>query len=164
MCIQYCFPMHHNKLGIICMLCFCCVLCNCIIPDLDIHIYVCVCVYKYIYIYIHTVHTYIHWESTMPCLSSWSLDILLIIQDSCTCDVPGCRYSYSVICMCLCNGTGRPAGPLWLTHGGRGKVEAISQTPFSSAFSWMKSYEFWLKFQWDLFLSVHLSIFQHWFR
>ena len=28
-----------------------------------------------------------------------------------------------------------------LTHWGRGKMEAISQTPFSSAFSWMKMYE-----------------------
>ena len=35
-----------------------------------------------------------------------------------------------------------------LTHWGRDKMDAISQTPFSSAFSWMKIFEFRLKFHW----------------
>ena len=35
---------------------------------------------------------------------------------------------------------------------------------FSRAFSWMKMFEFRLKFQWSLFLMVRLTIFQHWFR
>ena len=35
----------------------------------------------------------------------------------------------------------------WLTHWGRYKMEAISQTTFSNTFSWMKMYEFQLKFQ-----------------
>ena len=35
---------------------------------------------------------------------------------------------------------------------------------FSNGFSWMKLYEFWLKFHWSLFLAVQLTIFQHWFR
>ena len=51
-----------------------------------------------------------------------------------------------------------------LTHWGRDKMDAISQTTFSSAFSWMKMFEFRLKFHWSLFLRVQLTIFQHWFR
>ena len=43
-------------------------------------------------------------------------------------------------------------------------MAAISQTTYSSAFSWMKMFEFRLKFQWSLFLRVQLTIFQHWFR
>ena len=49
---------------------------------------------------------------------------------------------------------------LHLTHWGREKMDAISQTTFSSAFSWMKMFEFRLKFHWSLFLGVQL-IFQH---
>ena len=48
-------------------------------------------------------------------------------------------------------------GPL--THWGRDKMDAISQTTFGSAFSWMKMFEFRLKFQWSLFLRVQLTIF-----
>ena len=51
-----------------------------------------------------------------------------------------------------------------LTHWGRDKMDAISQTTSSSAFSWMKMLECRLKFQWSLFLRVQLTIFQHWFR
>ena len=51
-----------------------------------------------------------------------------------------------------------------LTHWGRGKMAAIFQTAFSNAFSWMKMFEFRLKFHWSLFLRVQLTIFQHWFR
>ena len=55
--------------------------------------------------------------------------------------------------------------PVWfLTHWGRDKMDAISQTTFSSAFYWMKMYELWLKIHWSLFLRVQLTIFQHWFR
>ena len=54
---------------------------------------------------------------------------------------------------------------LWkLTHWGRGKMDAISQTTFSNEFSWMKMYEYRLKFHWNLFLRVQLTVFQHWFR
>ena len=49
-------------------------------------------------------------------------------------------------------------------HWGRDKMDAILQTPFWSAFSWMKMFEFRLKFHWSLFLRVQLTIFQHWFR
>ena len=51
-----------------------------------------------------------------------------------------------------------------LTHWGRDKMAAVSQTMFSNAFSWMKIYEFCLKFHWSLFRRFQLTIFQHWFR
>ena len=57
------------------------------------------------------------------------------------------------------------AGPtILLTHWGRDKMAAIFRTTFSNAFSWMKIYEFRLRFHWNLFLRVQLTIFQHWFR
>ena len=43
-----------------------------------------------------------------------------------------------------------------------GKMTIISQTIFSDAFSWMKSFIFWLKFHWNLFLRVQLTITQNW--
>ena len=52
----------------------------------------------------------------------------------------------------------------FLTHWGRDKMDAISQTTFWSAFSWMKMFELRLKFHWSLFLRVQLTIFRHWFR
>ena len=54
-------------------------------------------------------------------------------------------------------------GCLLLTHWGRDKMAAISQTTLSNAFSWMKILEFRWKFHWSLFLRVLLTIFQHWF-
>ena len=51
-----------------------------------------------------------------------------------------------------------------LTHLGRDKMDAISQTTLSNAFSWIKRYEFRLIFHWSLFLRFQLTIFQHWFR
>ena len=51
-----------------------------------------------------------------------------------------------------------------LTHWGRDKMAAISQTAYSGALSWMKIHEFRLKFHWSLFLRCELTIFQHWFR
>ena len=44
------------------------------------------------------------------------------------------------------------------------QMDVISQTTFSSAFSWMKMFELRLKCHWSLFLRVQLTIFQHWFR
>ena len=41
-----------------------------------------------------------------------------------------------------------------LTHLHLDKMDAISQTIFSDAFSWMKSFVFWLKFHWSLLLRV----------
>ena len=62
------------------------------------------------------------------------------------------------MCMiCGCNAAG-------LTHWGRDKMAAISQTIHSNAFSWMKRFEFRLSVHWNLFLRVQLTISQHWFR
>ena len=44
------------------------------------------------------------------------------------------------------------------------QMDAILQTPFSNAYSWMKMFEFWLKFHWSLFPRVQLTIFQQSFR
>ena len=44
------------------------------------------------------------------------------------------------------------------------KMATISQTTFSDAFSLMKSFVFWLKFDWCLFLMVQLTITQHCLR
>ena len=44
------------------------------------------------------------------------------------------------------------------------QMYAIWQTTFLSACSWMKMFEFLLKFHWSLFLRVELTIDQHWFR
>ena len=44
------------------------------------------------------------------------------------------------------------------------KMAAIFQKTFSNTFSWMKIYEFQLRFHWSLFLRVKLTIFKHWFR
>ena len=49
------------------------------------------------------------------------------------------------------------------THWGRGKMAAIPQTTFSNTFSWLKMFNFPLKFHWNLFLWVQLIIFHHWF-
>ena len=51
-----------------------------------------------------------------------------------------------------------------LTHWSRDKIGSISQTIFSNACSWLKMHEYWLKFNWCLFLGVQLTIFYHWFR
>ena len=56
---------------------------------------------------------------------------------------------------------------LWwfhLTHWGWDKMDAIFQTTFSYAFSWMKMYKFWIRFHWCLFQGVQLTKSQHWFR
>ena len=54
--------------------------------------------------------------------------------------------------------------PTVLTHWGRDKMDAISQTTLSNAISWKKMLEFRLRFHWSLFLRVQLTIIQHWFR
>ena len=51
-----------------------------------------------------------------------------------------------------------------LTHWGRDKMAAFSQTTLSNAFSWMKTLDFRLKIHWSLFLRVQIIIFQHCFR
>ena len=43
-------------------------------------------------------------------------------------------------------------------------MAAIFQTTFSSAFSWMKMFEFRFIYHWSLFPRAQFTIFQHWFR
>ena len=43
-------------------------------------------------------------------------------------------------------------------------MAASYQTTFWNASFWMKMFEFWLRFHWNLFLRFELAIFQHWFR
>ena len=43
------------------------------------------------------------------------------------------------------------------------KMATISQTTFSNALSWMKRFDFSLRFHWYLFLRDQLNITQHWF-
>ena len=50
-----------------------------------------------------------------------------------------------------------------LTHLPMDKMAAISQRTFLNTFPWMKSFVFWLKFHWSLFLRVQLTMSQHWF-
>ena len=55
--------------------------------------------------------------------------------------------------------------PLWRhSNVPLDNIAATSQTTFSNALSWMKILDFWLKFHWNLFLRVQLTITQHWFR
>ena len=53
-------------------------------------------------------------------------------------------------------------GNIVLTHWGREKMD-IFQTTFSNALFLMKLYKFRLRFDWNSFLRVQLTIFQHWF-
>ena len=69
-------------------------------------------------------------------------------------------FSFKKMHLQMSSGKWRPfcLGLNLLTHWGRDKIDAISQTTFSSAFSWMKMYEFRLIFHWNLFLRVPLTI------
>ena len=79
------------------------------------------------------------------------------------------QYMYNALLFYYTEAWNRPmhtitkAGHL-LTHWGWDKMAAILQTSFSNAFSWMKMFDFQLKFHGRLFLRVQLTIFQHWFR
>ena len=69
-----------------------------------------------------------------------------------------CFYLSGVICFMHIFHIGRRrvfgTESVLLTHWGRDKMAAISQTTFSSVFSWMKMFYFWIKFHWTLFLKV----------
>ena len=51
-----------------------------------------------------------------------------------------------------------------LTYLALDEMDAHSQTIFSDAFWWMKSFIFWLKLHWSLFVRVQMTITRHWFR
>ena len=81
--------------------------------------------------------------------------ILVVNSPICVCFVNFARIITSSYGLLLCQ---------CLTCWGRDKMAAILQTAFSNAFSWMKMYEFLLKFLWSLFPRVQLTLIQHWFR
>ena len=86
----------------------------------------------------------------------WKVE-LPVIWDAVTLMRRNCNGSFvKVICVSVAD--------ISLTHWDRDKMDAISQTTISNAFSWMTMYEFWLRFHWTLFLGVQLTISQHWFR
>ena len=51
-----------------------------------------------------------------------------------------------------------------ITHWGRNKMAAKFLPTISNVFSWMKQHKLRLRFPWNLFPMVKLTIFQHWFR
>ena len=51
-----------------------------------------------------------------------------------------------------------------LTHRGRARWSPFSQTIFSYASSWMRTFDFQTKFHWNMFLAVLLTINHRWFR
>ena len=69
-------------------------------------------------------------------------------------------------CICRYDWVGYPLEVAFSvkTHWGRDKMDATSHTTFSSALSWMKMYEFRLKFHWSLFPMFQLTVFQHCLR
>ena len=52
----------------------------------------------------------------------------------------------------------------WLIDCVWDKMVIISQMIFSSTFDWMQTFVFYVRFHWNMFLSVQLTIWQHWFR
>ena len=52
----------------------------------------------------------------------------------------------------------------FLTHRGWDKIDAIFAGNIYKYIFFNEMYQFRLKFHWDLFLRVRLTIFQHWFR
>ena len=106
-------------------------------------------------------HEYVHVTSsvveTIFIIAFESLSLIIAIRVT---DVTG---NVHPVCSLLLFFT-KPWSINLLTHWGRDKMDAISQTTFSSAFSWMKMYEFRLKFHWSLFLRIQWTIFKHWFR
>ena len=88
-------------------------------------------------------------QSQYPITHMWRQDTGVI---SCKYKVGPMHY----LCQAVCN--------VILTHWGRDKIDAISQTTFSNAFSWMKMNEFRLGFHWSLFPRFESTIFHQWFR
>ena len=78
--------------------------------------------------------------------------------------------AYKNCCMAVLNGIGYYIVLVMfvsctkLTHLDRDKMAAKFLTTISNAYSWMKLYKFRLRFHWNLFPRVKITIFQHWFR
>ena len=111
------------------------------------HMYTYIC----IYIYIHT-HTFAIFMSFIS-----RFDIYIYIYNH----IYSIVYMYMGVSVRVCLFVFKPAKHI---EAGRGEIVTISPTTFSNAFSWMKMYEFRLRFHWKLFLSFELTILQHMFR
>ena len=130
--------------------------------------------YWLIYLYPHHAITKLsvrqHWGMRVKThmILTESFFIIPTIQIVCTFLEYNTHCLYSTIgCWCdniLSNSRSAILDISDLTHWGRDKMDAISQTPFSIVFSWIKWYEFRLRFHCNLFLEGQLTIFQHWFR
>ena len=98
-----------------------------------------------------------------------SLGVLTFITGGNVCGWPGQEVQIWVIIVCKdehLQGVMKQSvdSIMSLMPWGLDKFAAISQTTFSNPFSWMKIYEFHLRFDWSLFLRFELTIYQHWFR
>ena len=76
---------------------------------------------------------------------------------------PGLNNILKIVIVCQATWQLYPCCPP-LTHWVRDKMAASLQTTFSNAFFSMKMFEFWLKFHWNMFLRVQLTISEHRFR
>ena len=147
-------------------------------PTNNIYIYICTDIYavhhanyenKYTTIQYHAI--YLNKVSTF-----WSADVLVCRRFGLSkFDVSACRcFGLSTFWLSTFRFvdvlTRYRVDYLWyvqrvlLTHWGRDEMNNISQTTFSNVFSWMKVFEFRLKYHWSLFPRVQLTIFQHLFR
>ena len=97
---------------------------------------------------------YVHQKLTHVC---WIWQKCFILTDK-------LAHIYFVTLSCFISLAFQTAEYRLLTYWGRDKMADNFQTTFSNAFSWMKMYEFQLRFHWNLFLRFQLTIFQHWFR
>ena len=135
------------------------------------------CIYENVIIISHGSLESSNKESSIIIIISKMLAIFFRPQHATCWSLPQCQTNgmSSIRVFLSCLALDKPSGNLHrqkacrnvlsrdLTHWGRDKMDGISQTTFSSAFSWMKMFEFQLKFQWHLFLRVQSIIFQHWF-
>ena len=105
-------------------------------------------------------------ERTVELLVIWdawrSCDVRAMNWEQIIADLP----SFNQLPLCAWSRSGRllglpDTGVFISKHCGRDKIDASSQTTFSNAFPWIKSFEFRLKFHWSLFPRVQLAIFQH---
>ena len=85
--------------------------------------------------------------------SLWTLLIHFSFYQDCRKNTEG---NFEIICN---------SGPnIWMNTLRPRQNGRLFQTIFSNAFSWMKMYEFRLRFHWSSFLISLSTIFQHWFR
>ena len=142
----------------------------------------CIYIYMYIYIYVYNIYIYMRqWTRLSENGHCWFI-VNWTLRDKLRCEIwinlrrfylRNCKWMPLVKWRSLCLGFSVSHWPIsrlvwvgWasLINSLRPRqMDAISQTTSSSAFSWMKMFEFRLKFQWSD-LRVQLTLFQHWFR